>query len=328
MINFALIGIGEWGKNYLSTIKAFPDCRIKYLCSLNSANLQQYKKNYITTTNFKDLFKFQDIDGVIIATSGSEHYKIAKQFLERGFNLLIEKPLVTKYSDSLKLKELKNKTNSKILVGHIYLFDPAYIKTKELLKDIGSIKFISYEAENNGPFRADMSILWDLGPHAISLILDVYDKTPYQVIAWGLKNLRPKLQLFDLVTLRLKFSDQNDAFIKLSWLYPIKRRELVIVGSKSTLVYNDLLPNRVTLFENMGPDIIGKDLIKKLPNIKYPTYEHRLPLEVEIGEFIEAIKRNQDIYRSNLDFGIKVTKILHLAEQSIKNEGKAVNVDF
>ncbi len=328
MINLALIGIGKWGRNYLSTIKAFPNCRIKYLCSSTAANLQEYKEDYVGTTDFKELFKYQDIDGVIIATPGSTHYQIIEEFLKKGFNLLIEKPLVTKYTDLLKLKELKNKTTSKILVGHVYLFDPAYIKTKELLKDIGQIKSISYESVNNGPFRTDMSILWDLGPHAISLILDIYDKTPYQVVAWGLENLRPKLKLFDLVALRLKFSDQNDAFIKLNWLYPIKRRELVIVGSKSILLYNDLLPNRVTLFENMGPDILGKDLIKKLPNIKYPSYEHRLPLEVELGEFIEAIGKNQDPTRSNLDFGIKVTKILHLAEQSIKNKGEAVNVSF
>jgi len=328
MINLALIGLGDWGKNYLSTIKAFPNCRIKYLCSTSSTNLQIFKKDYIVTTNFKELLKFQDIDGVIIATPGSTHYQIAEEFLKKGFNLLIEKPLVTKYNDSLRLKELKNKTTSKILVGHVYLFDPAYIKTKKLLKDIGSIKSISYEAENNGPFRTDMSILWDLGPHAISLIMDIYDKAPYQIMAWGLENLRPKTGLFDLVTLRLKFSDQNEAFIKLSWLYPIKRRELIIVGSKSTLVYNDLLTNRVILFENMGPDIKGDNLIKKLPNIKYPSYERRLPLEVELGEFIEAIEKNQDINRSNLDFGIKVTKILHLTEQSIKNEGEVMNVSF
>lgn len=329
MINLALIGLGEWGKNYLSTVKAFPDCRIKYLCSTSAAKLQPFKKKYIVTTNFKELSKFEDIDGVIIATPGSTHYKVTEEFLKKGFNLLIEKPLVIKYEDSLKLKGLKNKTSSKILVGHIYLFDPAYMKTKELLKDIGEIKSVSYTGENNGPFRTDMSILWDLGPHAISIILDLFDKkTLYQVAGWGVESLRPKSNLFDDVVLRLKFFDQNAIFIKLSWLHPLKKRELVIVGSKSTLIYNDLLTSRVILFENMGPDIIGNNLIKKLPNIKYPAYEHRLPLEVELGEFIEAIEENKDINKSNLDFGIKVTKILHLAEQSINKGGKTMNVSF
>lgn len=328
MINLALIGTGKWGRNYLSTIKAFPNCRIKYICSSKTTNPQGQKGDYVIVANYRELFKFKDIDGVIIATPGSTHYQIAEEFLKEGLNLLIEKPLVTKYNDSLKLRELKNKTTSKILVGHVYLFDPAYIKAKELLKDIGPVKSTSYEAGNNGPFRTDMSVLWDLGPHAISLILDVCNKTPYQIIAWGFEGLRPKTGLFDLVALRLKFSDQNDAFIRLNWLSPIKRRELIIVGSKSTIVYNDLLPSRVILYENMGPDIIGRDLVKKEPSIKYPSYNHRLPLEAELGEFIDAIKKNRGINKSNLDFGIKVTKILHLAEQSIRNEGEAMNVKF
>lgn len=328
MINLALIGIGKWGKNYLATIKAFPDCRIKYLCSASSRNLKPFKKNYIITTNFKELFNLQDIDGVIIATPGSTHFPIAQEFVKRGFNVLIEKPLAIKYADSLKLKELKKQTNTKILIGHVYLFDPAYLKTKELIKDIGPVKSISYEAENNGPYRNDMSVLWDLGPHAISLILDIYNKLPYQITAWGFKSLRPKTKLFDLVSLKLKFSGQNEAFIKLSWLYPFKRRELVIIGSKSALVYNDLLSNKITLYESMWPDIKEEYLIRKKPIIKYPTYANRLPLEVELGEFIGAIKKNQDINRSDLDFGIRVTKVLHFAEQSIKKEGKAINVSF
>lgn len=327
MINLALIGLGNWGKNYLSTINAFPDCRIKYLCSTSPISLQPYKKDYVITTDYKELLKYDDIDGVIIATPGSTHYHIAEEFLKKDYNLLIEKPLATTYTDSVKLNKLRNKTTGKILVGHVYLFDPAYIKTKELIKDIGEIKSISYEAENNGPFRSDMSILWDLGPHAISLILDIYNKSPNKILAWGFENLRPKLKLFDLISIRLKFFDQNDVFIKLSWLYPIKRRELIIVGSKSTIIYNDLLPNRITLYENIGPDVQGQNLIKKIPNIKYPSYEHKLPLEIELGEFIKSIKGNKDISRSNLDFSIKITKILHLAEQSINNSGKEIDVD-
>lgn len=327
MKNLALIGIGEWGKNYLSTIKAFPDCRIKYLCASSYKSLQEYKKEYVITTNFKELFRFKDIDGVIIVTPGSTHYEIAEEFLKKNFNLLIEKPLVTKYTDILKLEKIKNKTTSKVLVGHIYLFDPAYIKVKKLIKDLGQIKSISYVAENNGPFRTDMSVLWDLGPHAISLILDIY-KTPHQIAAWGLKYLRPKTELLDLVAIKLKFPDQKDIFVKLSWLAPIKRRELVIVGRNSTVVYSDLLPNRVILYENMGPDIKGKDLIRKTPLIKYPSYEHKLPLEVELREFIKAIEKKKHINRSNLDFGIKVTKILFLAEQSIKNKGESINVNL
>lgn len=309
MINLALIGIGDWGRNYLSTIKAFPNCQIKYVCSRSPEKLLPFNENFIKTTNFKELLKYQDIDGVIIATPGSTHYQIAKELLKKGFNLLIEKPLTINYKDTLKLK-----TSAKVLVGHIYLFDPAFLKAKQLLKKIGPIQYVSYEAINKGPYRSDMSVLWDLGPHPISLLLDIYQKDPIQIQAWGINCLKLKSKLLDMVMLKMKFPDKTQAFVKISWLSPIKRRELTIVGVKSTLVYNDLQPNRLTLFENMGS------------KVKHPSYPHRLPLEVELGEFIDAISKNRAIERSNLDFGIRVTKLLSFAEQSIRKEGAIIDV--
>lgn len=313
MLQLALIGVGAWGRNYISTISSFNDCRIKYLCAKTEKNLKSISGNYIKTTNFRKLLKYSDIDGVIIATPDSTHYQIAKEFLKRGICLLIEKPLTTKYQDSLKLKSLKNDNKSKVLVGHVYLFDPAYVKARELIKEIGPIQYLSYEILNNGPHHTNISLLWYLGPHPISLLLDIYQQEPTEVSAWALEKLKPGTGLPDLIFLNLKFSDQRQAFVKMSWLSPIKRRELMIVGKKSTIVYNDLNKNKVTYYQNHL-------------KIIYPSHGPELPLEVELREFIEAIKKGRDIKKSNLDFAVKVTKILHLAEQSII-QGKAIHIN-
>lgn len=326
MINLALIGLGQWGKNYLSAIKAFSDCRVKYICSTTLDGFTQSNNGYITTTNFRELFKYKDMDGVIIATSGSTHFQIAKEFLARGFNLLIEKPLTTDYKTALRLKNLKDKTPAKVLVGYIYLFDPAYLQAKKLLKQIGSLQYVSYEAINNGPFRSDMSVLWDLGSHAISLLLDLYEQVPIKIQAWAQDCLRTKTELYDVVYLKMEFPDSCPAFVKISWLSPIKRRELTVVGTESTLIYNDLQTDRLILFEGMGPQLKGQDVIKKVPKIKYPLYDHKLPLEIELGEFIQAISKNQTIRKSDLDFGVKVTQLLDIAEKSIRRNGEEINV--
>lgn len=326
MIQLALIGIGAWGKNFISTINSFTGCRIKYICSKTQKSLNYLPGDYIKTTNYKELFKYTDIDGVIISTPGSTHYQIAKEFLKRGFNLLVEKPLTTNYKDALELKSLRDNSKSKVLVGHVYLFDPAFIKAKKLVQDIGPIQYLSYEILNNGPYRSDMSVLWDLGPHPISLFLDIYQKEPIQIRAWGLEKLRPKTDLYDLVFINLRFSDHSQAFVKIGWLFPVKKRELVVVGSKSTIVYNDLESKKVTYYQNMGPKVHRKVVLKSHPTISYPTYNLKFPLEMEIREFIDAILENRDVKRSNLDFGVRVTKLLHLAEQSIKDEGKLINI--
>lgn len=316
MINLALIGIGEWGKNYLSTIRAFSNCRIKYICSKSLKSLGQIDDSFVKTTNYKDLLKFKDIDGVIIATPGSTHYTIAKEFLKKGFNLLIEKPLTTDYRQAVELKKLKSKTEAKVLIGHIYLFDPAYIQMKKLFKQIGSLRHVSYEAVNHGPFDSDISVLWDLGPHAVSLLLDVYEQNPVKMKAWATNSLKPNTKLFDAVYMELEFPNQNLSFVKISRLSPIKRRELIVVGRMGTLVYNDLHPDRLTLFEGKQEQFKGKDI----------TYNHRLPLEIELGEFINWLSKKQAIIRSNLDFGVKVTYLLNLVEESILKDGEAANV--
>ncbi len=307
MINFALIGIGNWGKNYLSTIKAFPNCQIKYICSKSSNKLTQFK-SYVTTTNFKDLLKYQDIDGVIIATPGSTHYQIAKEFLKTCFNLLLEKPLTTNYQDSLRLKTLKD-ASSKVLVGHVYLFDPTYLKAKELLERIGKIKYVSYEIISNRVHSSAVSLLWELGPHPISLLLDIHGSEPLHIQGW--------MESSNRISMKIRFPDQTESLVKLSWSPLIKKRELTITGQKGSLIYNDLQSNRLTLLETLGAKT------KKI----YPSYNYQLPLDKELDEFIQAISEDRQVKISDLNFGVKVTKLLELAQKSIRKEGAIIYVN-
>lgn len=321
MIQLALIGMGVWGRNFFSTMNSFTDCRIKYVCSKTAKTLESLRGDFIKTTHYEDLLTYPDIDGVIIATPSATHYEISREFLKRGFHLLIEKPLATNYIQALKLQSLCKNSRSKVLVDHTYLFDPAYKKTKELAQTMGQIRYISYEGLNNGPMRPDTSVLWDFGPHAISLCLDIYQKEPIQISAWALDTLRPKSGFFDLAYVGLTFLDQSKAFIKMSWLFPVKKRELVIVGSNSAIIYNDLADKKVNYYRDIVPNVKRKDT-----KVEYPNYGLKLPLEVEIREFVDAIKNDKKINRSDLNFGVKVTKMIHLAEQSIKNNGLPIYV--
>src|SRR3989344_6498148 len=123
MITLSLIGAGKWGKNYINTIHSLSFCELP--------------DSYIKTKNYKELLNFNNIDGVIIATPASTHFQIAKAFLEKGFNVLIEKPLTTSYKAALKLYRIAEKTKSTVMVGHIFLYNPAFLKVKELIKSIG-----------------------------------------------------------------------------------------------------------------------------------------------------------------------------------------------
>lgn len=319
MTNLALVGIGNWGKNYVSTINILKNVKIKYLCSQSLETLNFYKGDFVKTINYTDFFKYKDIDGVIIATPNHTHYEISKEFLKRGFNLLIEKPMVENYSQALTLRSLQKNNGSKIVVGYNYLFDPAYKKTKQLTGLIGRIRYISYEGTNNGPYRNGTSALWDIGSHAVSLCLDIHSKKPVQVCAWAVSSIMPGTEFYDFAIIKIIFSDQTEAFIKVSWLFPVKRRELTIVGDKDTIVYDAVANKKIIYYKNM---VKASDFKVKNTRASFPIYGRTLSLTAEINEFTEAIRKNKVVEKSNLEFGVNITKIISLAYRSIANNGR------
>jgi predicted dehydrogenase len=324
MFHLALIGVGAWGKNYISTINSFPNCNIKYICT-RSGNIQAKPDNeYIAVKNYRDLLSITDIDGIIIATPNASHYEIAQFFLKKGYPLLVEKPFLENYNQAKNIKSFLTNKTAKILVGHTYLFDPAYIKAKKIVQEIGPIRYITYEGTNNGPYRDKTSTLWDVGPHAISLCLDVYQKNPVKLSAWAVDSLRPNNNYYDFSFIKITFEDQTEAYIKISWLFPFKKRELVIVGQKQSVVYDAVANKKVLYFKNMIS--IGKGKKVTTNSVIYPPYNKSTPLEVEVQEFLDIIANKSTNKYSNLALGIKVTQLLHLAEKSIKLDGKAMSV--
>lgn len=293
MITLALVGIGRWGKNYINTINNLSSCVLP--------------EKFIKTSNYKNLFKSNNIDGVIIASPSSTHFKITKEFLERGFNVLIEKPMTTSYRDALELFKIVKKFKNIVMVGHVYLYNPAFLKVKKLIKSIGKIKYISTEGMNYGPIRTDVSSLWDWGPHDISMAIDLLGSKPQEVSAIG----------YDMCNLKLKFAGDIYCFVNIGWLSPVKKRSMIIVGEKSTIVFDDTIEKKVALIGNFSID----------KEVNYPSFSKELPLTAEISSFVDLIKNREKNNNSSLKMGLDVVKVLEACEKSMKLNGKIIKIN-
>lgn len=326
MVNLALIGVGNWGKNYISTAKLIPGCKIKYLCAQSNKHLDNFDDGFIKITNYKKLFALSDIDGIILATPNLTHYNIAKDFIKKGCNLLIEKPLTQNYKQAQDLLKLQRKSKSKVLVGHTYLFDPAYKKAKTLTKDLSKIRYISYEGSNDGPYRKDASTFWDVGPHAVSLCIDINQAKIKSVNGWGIDTLKPNSGFYDFANIKLNFSDNSKAFIKITWLFPVKRRELAIIGKRDTLIYDACSEKKLVLYKNMINPKKTNMLKTNTTKLEFPKYDKKTPLEEELTEFIDAIENNRSIKISTLKEAVEITRIIEIIERSILQNGKLQKV--
>lgn len=313
MIKLALIGAGKWGKNYLQAVSSFKDTKIKYICALSKQTLTSFPNTYIKTLAIDQLIMNKDINGYIVATPAKTHFSIVKQLLLLGNNLLIEKPFAIDYIQALELQRVWQFKKPQVLVGHTYLYNPAYQAFKNSFKSLDHVKSISFEGLSS-PSRKDVSVIWDWGPHPISILLDLINQPITKIAAKGLIQ-NPKSNLYDTVNASIEFSNGIEALIHISWFGSNKVRRLVAKGDNGKIEFDDTNINqqKIVLYQD--------DAVKQ-----YPIYSHDAPLTKELEEFILAIK-NKQMISSDLNTGVQVTRTLSAIELSVKNKGELVKLD-
>lgn len=304
-MNLGLIGTGRWGTNILKTLQAFSDCQVE-----------------TATTDYKNLLA-KKLDAVLIATPGSTHAEIARPFLEAGIATFIEKPLTMSYADAVELEKIAKKSGAIGMTGHVHVYNPAFLKLKELAGKSGKIRQLFFEGTNNGPYRDDMSALWDWAPHDIVMALDLLEEVPSSVQAWGIKALRPDTALYDTATIKLTFASGVTALCLVSWLMPEKRKKVTVIAEKNSVVLDDTAQKKVILYENMGPYVSNGVVTRQESIISYPEYSSDPSLKLELQAFIEAVKTKQQP-RASLAQGVQVVKIIEAAQRSIQLEGQPV----
>ncbi|MSU74834.1 Gfo/Idh/MocA family oxidoreductase [Candidatus Kaiserbacteria bacterium] len=293
--HLALIGSGRWGSVIKKTLLAMPECELAYEA----------------THDWKTILEKDDVDGVLIATPPHTHAGIALPFIKKGLPVFIEKPLTMNLAEAKQLQEAAEESGSTVMVGHQHLYNPPFIKTKELFTSLGNIRLLVGEGANNVLCREAM---WDWSAHDISMMIILMGEMPTSVAAWGVAPLEPEKSVFATSTIKLTFRSGANGLIFSSWLMPQKRKKLTLVGEKKSLVYDDVLPEKkVTLFEENGSKISS------------PAYDSGMPLTLELQAFVRTITEKEKPL-SGIAEGLAIVRILEAAEKSIATDGTPVAV--
>lgn len=310
MINLALIGAGKWGKNYLRAVKNLKNVRIKYVCS-GKKSIQTISSEYIKIEDYRKLAQKKDLNGVIIATPPLSHFKLAQFFLSIGKPILLEKPMVVSYKEAKELKNIFEKTKGELMVGNIFLYNQAFQEFKKFFNKMKNIQYFHFEGCDAGPVRSDISALWDWASHDVSMCLELLGKMPLSVSAWAVNTLKPGTNLYDMVYARLLFENNLPVFLKIGWLSPIKKREIIVVGKEESLLFDDVSDKKIVYMDSSSKRYI-----------EYPQSE---PLVRELEDFIELIKNGKEPL-SDFDKSFTIIKIINAMEESIKNNGAVIKI--
>ncbi len=318
MKNYKLcvIGAGRWGKNHIKTLVDIGS--LGGIVESNILVLEKMKEMYPGChffSNLEDSFK-EDFDAYIVSTPPKTHFEIAKNIINRNKPLLVEKPLTLDLNESITLNNLAKKNNVNLMVGHLLLFHPAFVKIKKIINDgkIGKIQYIYSNRLNLGSFRTDENVLWSFAPHDISLFNFFFEDSPESLVSSGVDILQKGIH--DTSITSIKYGDSKMGHIFVSWLHPFKEHRFVIIGSKGMIHFEDTGEQKPLIFYDKSVKLGGKMPVTKGGGSYEISYDNDMPLKSQLEYFISKIDGG-NLEKANGDSAVEVMRILDKATKSL-----------
>ena len=334
-MKIAVIGCGYWGPNLVRNFVQSNKVQELICCDLDQKRVDRMKNLYPSVKvllDYKELLKMPDLDAVAIATPVKTHHPIAKDFLEQGKHVFIEKPMTHSYDAGLELVNLAEEKQKVLMVGHTFEYTAAVSKIREIVEngELGKVLYISCIRVNLGLFQPDINVIWDLAPHDISIVTCILEEPPVSVNSQGKAHFKPGIE--DVATTTLNFKNGVIAFIHNSWLDPNKIRRTTVVGSRRMLVYDDIEPQEKIKIFDKGVEIppyydtyAEFHFSYRYGDIHSPRIDDYEPLKKECEHFLTCIEKGicplSDGYS-----GLRVVSILEAADKSLKLNGRAVPI--
>lgn len=324
-VTVGLIGHGYWGPNLMRNYMELQSARLKWVCDVRSDRVEKAVTRYPSvqaTTNIDDVLGDPEVDAVLIATPISTHHELTMRALRAGKHVFVEKPMATSVTQCDEMCAASAELGLVLMVGHTFVYSPPVRAVKRIIESgqLGDVYFVTSSRVNLGLHQRDVSVIWDLAPHDLSMLEYWLGEPPASVQVMGrscIGNGQP-----DVAFLNLRYASGIVASLEVSWVSPVKLRRTVIVGSKKMLIFDDTESvEKVKVFDEgvdfKDPVTFGEfQLSYRTGDIYSPRIDSTEPLFVEASHFVECIQTGAAPLTDGAA-GRSVVAALEAAEQSI-----------
>ncbi|HTW98504.1 MAG TPA: Gfo/Idh/MocA family oxidoreductase [Acidimicrobiales bacterium] len=234
-VGVAVIGAGRWGPNLIRDFHDDARSQLVQVVDINPERLRQVSRRYPEVAlgiALEDALDNPAVEAVAIATPATTHFELAEQVISAGRHCFVEKPLTTDTKLAEALCMQADEAAVVLAVGHVFLHNAAVQAVKELIDGgaLGEVRYISMVRTNLGPPHIDVSVVWDLASHDLSIADYWLGASPVAASARGGRWITPERE--DTVFATVTYPGSRLVHLNVSWLSPLKVRQVVIVGTR------------------------------------------------------------------------------------------------
>ena len=280
MLKVGVVGVGAMGKNHARLYSELPCVELVGVADMNETLAISVAQNYGCRpfADYNDLLD-ENLDALSIAVPTSLHSRVALDAIQKGVNVLVEKPIADTVENADEIMKAARKNGVKLMVGHVERFNPAIIKLKELIDSgvLGDV--VSISAKRVGPYSpriSDVGIIIDLGTHDIDIMSYLYGVKVKQVYASAGSVVHSHE---DHAIITLNFDNGGSGVIDTNWLTPHKVRNLTVIGSKGIAEVN-YIEETLRVFDREW--------------VRDAKIEKEEPLKFELLHFIDCVQNDRE----------------------------------
>lgn len=331
-LRVGLIGYGYWGPNLVRNFMGCPQTEMVAVCDASAARREAATRQFNHLRPVESVEQVLDcnVDAVAIATPVSTHFALAKQCLEAGLHVLVEKPLAAGVREAQALVELAEKVGRVLMVDHTYLFGNPVRLIKKLVSagELGELYYVDSIRINLGLFQRDVNVVWDLAPHDLSIVDHVVGLEARSISAWGCAHATPEVE--DIAYVNVDYGERMMASFHVNWLSPVKVRQMIFAGSRKSLIFNELNTTEPVKVYDRGIELGQSAEERQRLLVSYRSGDVWSP-QVEPGEALQGVVRHfAECIRegktpmSDGRLGVRVVRQLDAATRSLRAGGGRV----
>ncbi len=317
----AVVGVGNLGKHHARVYTELPDVELAGVVDVDARTAEKIARRLGVSAHARLSDIPGKLDAVSVVVPTEAHRPVALEALERGANVLIEKPIALDMAEATAIIDRARQKGLVLQVGHIERFNPAILALKKILTRV-----VFIEVHRLAPYKlhgTEVGVVLDLMIHDIDIVLNIVDSPIREISAVGIPVLSASE---DIANARLSFENGCIANMTASRISFEKMRKIRIFQSNAYISL-DYQNQEGMIYRTEGSRIVRE----RMP------LEKDEPLKLEIKSFLECVRASRkpvvpgEHGRHALRVASEITRLLQenpLYREAIEEQKKAAPLDL